>query len=890
MVEPRDLVLTPSARLSRALQRDWALQHLDEGIHAWEKPDIAPLSVWFRALQTEILVTRSVSELPMSSSQSRLLWQKIIEADVLVGQTGLAKLAEAAWLLIHEYELPKPDQWPEALLNEDQRAFKRWAKAYQSHCRQHQLTDFPQFLDTLPEGCASGWVSLPQSITLQGFHLAPAPRYRRIFDAMAEAGVDIRHIAPNEPAIKNKVRMHCCPSTDDEVTRAAHWAKDWIQARPNERVAIVIPNLGQTLSRVEKNLRAVLDPPAFCLEPDAPPSWHISLGHPLNQTPMVADALAILKLNTHRMSQPDAARLLRSPWLKGWPTEKASRHRLILKLNDRQPHWLDLKTLIRYAREGGCSLLAKGLTAWQRQRDKSPSSTDSEHWAEQFQQELSALGFGFGRTLNSIEYQTLQHWHRVLEDHSGLGALNVPEQQGVSRQAALTQIQAMASDVLFREQDPGTPISILGVQEAMGSAFDAAWLTGMDHETWPSQARRDPLIPGIMQTDILMSTPEGAVTLAKHQLSGLLSMAPHIEASHPIGDETLTLKPTRLLQQWIEWENVSHTEPLQPMPFSPVALEKVCDDTQGPQAEAGQTTGGIRLLNDQSACPFRAFGIHRLKAKEHREPKPGMPAKDRGTLVHDVLERFWKETHDSEGLAQLDDPALQQKVTALVEQRLAEYVAQFPRALDAQGQHLEIQNVVPKVVRWLALERHRPGFVTEHLEDKMTLSIGPLILEGKPDRIDRLETGERVVIDYKTGKTSRSDWNPSVRLKDGQLPAYALTLDPPPKAIAFARVGKDQAKFDGFASGDTQIDGIEAIENYRRAPFKAIDDWQELLDAWRQGLESLASEYQQGQAAVDPVKPIVCRYCHLKAVCRIAERQAFFDLEAGAAQAGGAHE
>lgn len=890
MVEPRDLVLTPSARLSRALQREQALQYLDEGIHAWEKPDITPLSVWFRTLQTEILVTRSVSELPMTSSQSRLLWQQIIEQDVLAGQAGLAKLAEAAWLLIHEYELPKPDQWPEALLNEDQRAFKRWAKAYQNHCRKHQLTDFPQFLDTLDEGCTSGWVPLPQSITLQGFHLAPAPRYRRIFEAMAEAGVAIQHIAPEQPAVKNRVQMHCCPSTDDEVIRAAHWAKDWIQARPNDRVAIVIPNLGQTLSRVEKNLRAVLDPPAFCLEPDAPASWHISLGHPLNQTPMVADALAILKLNTYRISQPDASRLLRSPWLKGWPTEKASRHRLILKLNDRQPHWLDLKTVIRYAHEGGCPVLAKGLTAWQRQRDKSPSSTDCERWAEQFQEELSALGFGFGRTLSSIEYQTLQHWHRVLEEHSGLGALNVSDEHGVTRHAALTQVNAMAGDVLFREQDPGTPISVLGVQEAMGSAFDAAWLIGMDHETWPSQARRDPLIPGIMQTEILMSTPEGAVTLAKHQLSGLLSIAPHIEASHAMGDETLTLKPTRLLQHWIDWDDISHTEPMDPMPFLPVALERLSDDTQGPRAEEGQTTGGIRLLNDQSACPFRAFGIHRLKAKEHREPKPGMPAKDRGTMVHDVLERFWKETQNSEGLAQLDDLALKQKVTELVEQRLSEYVAQFPRALDSQSQQLEIQNLVPKVVRWLALERHRPAFATEHLEDKMTLSIGPLILEGKPDRIDRLETGERVVIDYKTGKTSRSDWNPSVRLKDGQLPAYALTLDPPPKAIAFARVGKEQAKFDGFSSGNTEIDGIEAIEDYRRAPFKAIDNWQELLNEWHQGLESLANEFQKGQAAVDPVKPIVCRSCHLKAVCRIAERRAFFDLDVDAAEEGGAHE
>jgi len=879
MVETRDLILTPSARLSRALQHDQALQHVQEGINAWVRPDIMPLGTWFKSLITEVLVSREGSMVPMSSAQSRLVWQHIVEQDVLVGQSGLAKMAETAWLLIHEYELPKPDQWPDGLLNEDQRAFKRWSQRYLEHCLAHQLTDFGQFLDTLPEACTAGWVPLPRSITLQGFHIAPAPRYQRMFDVMAKMGVEIHHIAPKEPNIKNSVFMHCCPSMDDEVIRAALWAKDWIEKRPNDRVAIVVPSLTQSLSRVEKNIRAVLDPPGFCLEPEATPSWHISLGHPLSQTPMVSDALAILKLNTYRISQPEASRLLRSPWLRGWPAEQVKRQRLILRLNDQQPYWLDLKTLSRYAREGGCPTLAGSLGAWLRQRDKSPKQADAEQWTEQLQEELSALGFGFGRALDSIEYQTLQQWHHVLEDHSDLSAVATSKLQVMPRAMALTQLTAMAADVLFREQDPGTPISVLGIQEAMGSTFDAVWLTGMDHETWPSPSRREPLIPTSMQTGILTSTPEGAVTLANQQLGGLLSTAPHIETSHPIGDESLTLKPTRLLERWIQWEEIAHTTSVNPISLSNVLLEAVPDDSEGPAATVGETTGGIRLLNDQSACPFRAFGIHRLKAREHREPKPGIPAKDRGTMVHDVLERFWVETVDSAGLARLDEHTLSEKIHALVEQRLSEYVAQFPRALDRLGQQLEIENLVPKILRWLAEERHRPAFTTEHLEDKIALAIGPLMLEGKPDRIDRLASGDRVVIDYKTGKTSRSDWNPQVRLKDVQLPAYALTLNPPPKAIAFASVGKDKARFDGFSLGETDIEGIAPIETYNRAPFKDIDQWQTLLDDWNQQLESLAAEYQKGHAPVDPVKPVVCRYCHLKAFCRIAERQAFFDAD-----------
>ena len=48
--------------------------------------------------------------------------------------------------------------------------------------------------------------------------------------------------------------------------------------------------------------------------------------------------------------------------------------------------------------------------------------------------------------------------------------------------------------------------------------------------------------------------------------------------------------------------------------------------------------------------------------------------------------------------------------------------------------------------------------------------------------------------------------------------------------------------------------------------------WADQVGEWRQTLEQLALEYQQGVASVTPLNNQVCQYCHLSPVCRIKEQ------------------
>jgi len=873
------LILTPSARLARTLQLADAKAQIANGVGAWERPAVFPLSVWLRTLQTNAFIARDHIPMPLGAAEARWLWQSIIEQEVYAGQRGLAKLAESAWLKIHEHNISRPSQWHASGLNEDQLAFQRWARGYERKCKEANSMDFGVFLAHLPDWARQGLMELPAAITLHGFNIEPPPAYQQIFQAFEEAGVQIDRASPRQTVQKKTFPTHAFASEDDEILNACKWARTHLAKNPNHRIAIVVPKLDQMLESVEKHAKAVLDPPAFCLDAPAVPMWHISLGHPLAKTPMVEHALHVLGLHPHRIGQPDVAKLLRAPWIRGWEEEHAKRHRLILWLNDKEPYWLDFGAVIRWGKKLGCHGFIRQLSRWHGIRIGSPTKESTDGWAEQFQQELSAVGFGFGRTLDSVEYQTLQHWHRVLEQFGDLQAMAWTTQATSTRGAALAQLTTLSQEMLFREQDPGAPIAILGVQEALGAEFDAVWFTGMDQETWPSSPRRDPLIPGALQDNILTATPEGCLALAKDQLGALMAIAPDITISYSVGDEALPLEATRLLHAWGELQLQADGQSSAAISMPPAELETIVNDSLAPPLQETHTRGGVHLLNAQSACPFKAFGQYRLKLRDYREPRPGIGAKERGTLIHDILESFWKKTKDAQGLAAMDEPALLQFMEEMVETRLGEFLSKHPKALDATGKQLEAQNLIQKLIQWIHVERERGPFVTEHLEQSIELCIGPLTLEGKPDRIDKLENGDRLVIDYKTGKTQRSDWNPSGRLRDGQLPAYALTLEPLPKAIAFARIGKDGARFDGFCCDDVGINNIVPIEKYKKSPFQSIEDWSSLLQTWQQQLVDLAEAYQQGHATVDPVKSSVCSYCHLQSLCRIKERQAWIETD-----------
>jgi hypothetical protein len=265
--------------------------------------------------------------------------------------------------------------------------------------------------------------------------------------------------------------------------------------------------------------------------------------------------------------------------------------------------------------------------------------------------------------------------------------------------------------------------------------------------------------------------------------------------------------------------------------------------------------GGAAVLQNQAACPFRAFALHRLNARAIESPHDGFDYRERGQLVHDTLAAFWTSLPQRRALLRAAADAAQVRL----QRRRG--------SLSATLTELESARLVRVIEQWLQCEiATRSAFRVVAIEDARTMHVGPLTLAARLDRVDEFPDGERIVIDYKTGGTKNAGWFDE-RPDEPQLPLYLTASEPAARAIALARVRTGDVGFSGLAAEPNLLPCRSSQWNER------YTNWGALVDHWSSVLERLAMQFAAGDAAVDPKRlPQTCRYCDLPTLCRINER------------------
>ena len=288
--------------------------------------------------------------------------------------------------------------------------------------------------------------------------------------------------------------------------------------------------------------------------------------------------------------------------------------------------------------------------------------------------------------------------------------------------------------------------------------------------------------------------------------------------------------------------------------------------------------GGATVLKNQALCPFKAYVTHRLGPVRMTEPAFGLTASERGSLVHEALDRLWRRLQTGDALQACDEATRQRWVhesvrdaLSYLESRSERFNAPLRPRVGGTCLDLECERVTLLLIDWLALEAQRDShFSVVEQESEHHLTIGPLTLRLRPDRIDQLGSGRRLVIDYKTGMTRVGSWL-GERLDDPQLPIYAL-LDEAVEGIAFARLkrdDKDALAFDALGENLGLPGKPAALADQLARLGEGVEDWASLRLLWRQRLEGLANEYAAGEARVQP-SVRACRTCDLDSVCRFA--------------------
>jgi RecB family exonuclease len=201
---------------------------------------------------------------------------------------------------------------------------------------------------------------------------------------------------------------------------------------------------------------------------------------------------------------------------------------------------------------------------------------------------------------------------------------------------------------------------------------------------------------------------------------------------------------------------------------------------------------------------------------------------------------------------------------------------------------LEELRLARHVAEWLQFESARYAFEVAETEAGRPVSIAGLSFDVRLDRIDRLNDGTLLVIDYKTGDVSHKSWE-LPRPDDIQLPLYAgFALDRENEilgGLVFAKVRPGDKSFAGHVGSPTGtlIASLKNTSSLARNPLTA----EQLID-WRNYIERMARDFLAGRADVDPREyPDTCDRCGLQTLCRIHESRAAIeaDDEPGEAEA-----
>ncbi|MBU0753358.1 MAG: PD-(D/E)XK nuclease family protein [Gammaproteobacteria bacterium] len=897
-------ILCATHRLTRRLRLAHGRAQLAAGRERWPALESATVAQWCGTLLGEALLggelpAELAPQLVLSAAQERVLWERILEADAdtnagddFYDRAGLATAAAEANALIEAWKLPLPD----GAGNEETRRFLAWREEFRRRCHPQRWLEAVRGLDWQIDAIARGAGRLPPAIAFAGFDRLP-PQEARLARVLAERGVRVLELRLEMEQEGESVAL-ALPDRLAECRAAANWAARMLEQSPAARLGIVVPELGDVRERLADMLDEALQPAALApARAESPRRHDFSLGTPLARQPLVQVALELIGLASGRgrVEQARVGELMRGVyWSAGDETD--ARHRLEARMREKLAPDITLERLIRFVRraaerEDGRAIAAprllcqlEAMQAWRPAARQLPS-----RWAAAFAELLAAAGWPGDRSLSSHEWQARRAF---LETLDGLGQLDALLGK-VGAGDTARQLRQLCSERIFQPEAGGrAQVEVMGLLEAAAEPMDGLWVMGMNEHAWPPQPRPNPLLPAELQrrAGTPNASAEVQLAFARKLQQRLLRTAPRVVFSHAQGEGGRALRPSPLLAGMAVVEADGVVIDLLAGLAGSATLEQL-DDNRAPAVGPGEkVSGGTGLLRAQAICPAWAFYQYRLGVRALDEPVEGLDAMGRGTLLHAVLERFWAGRGSSELLA-MDSAQRAAAIAAAVSAGIADFDAAREEPLPPRFLALEAERLQRLVAQWLEVEAGRPAaFRVVACEREIVLEIEGIAVRMVIDRIDELEDGRLLILDYKTGKVSAASWN-DARITEPQLPIYASLVTGGELgaedaadvcAAAFARVRLDDCGFAGIAAAGGLLPRVDGIgDDKARKLFPAVASWPELLAHWRASIAAIAREVGEGDAAVRFADEKDLAYCDVRPLLRLAERRRQLDADGG---------
>ena len=864
-------MVLPNARAAVALRSAFDRVQNDRGLAAWEPARVFAWTQWTSGLWNELIVRGAETRLLLNEAQEHSLWKEIVSGatDTLATSDSLADLARSAFRLAATYNaIPRLRS---SANTHDSRAFADWTDAFLKRCAAQNLLSESLLHEALRVHLLKQTLVAPTELHLVGFADAP-PSQQAFVEALESSGTRIVSYAPMSASGTGAIRaLVRAKDHREEFTTAARWIRAFLgQADlPVRSVAVLLPDLGEERAHVEAMFREQIAPELQSIHEDLSSTpWEFSSGVALNTLPLVQTAVALAQWAATPLPLERISGLLLSPYvgvaqdrdvaavfdaqvlrrfkplrpeasLAGL-LERSSRH-----LNTPAPEWL--RQLQRFLSSVDLTA-ARTFADW---TDLLRALTQRAHWPGP-------------RTLSALEFAATQAFDHALDsvatlDFAGRRVTFFTALQALDRQLAATRFSPPATHA---------PIQVMTPEESIGSHFDAVVFLNATDSLWPGSAKPHPLLAWSLQRSLQM--PGTDATLHYKQAAqfaeDLLKRSTHSIFFAAEEDANGKLRPSPIVLS-LGLDELEANELIAAQPeVTPLTLVSIPDTTSLPALPSAHIKGGSRVLQLQAACGFRAFAEFRLQAQELDDFILGLDAPASGARIHQALSNFWREVRTQDALRRMPLEERYRLLRQAVDEAISLHLS-LENTWDEAYIALQTQRMNTVLQQWLEVELQRGPFSILTSEHKEDVTIGPLTLELRFDRIDKVDGDEPgssgfVLVDYKTGASGRpQDWF-GERPDDPQLPLYALPYQAGElKGMAFGKVRTGEMKWLGLQAYEGVLPGSSVNQ---------VVDLQELVEEWHEVLHRLALEFAEGRALVDPKDyPTTCAHCAQRLLCRL---------------------
>jgi ATP-dependent helicase/nuclease subunit B len=310
---------------------------------------------------------------------------------------------------------------------------------------------------------------------------------------------------------------------------------------------------------------------------------------------------------------------------------------------------------------------------------------------------------------------------------------------------------------------PHALIQIWGTLEARVQGAELLILAGLNEGVWPAAPGPDPWLNRALRDASGLRLPDRVIGLSAHDFQQAVA-APEVWLCRARRDAETDTVPSRWLNRLTNLLNGASEESraaLEDMTKRGAYWLRMADTLLRPESEvdpvprvapvppaaARPSEISVTDVEDLVRDPFKVYARRVLRLRPLDPLRPQPDAALRGSVLHDVLDRFVGAFPDS--LPEEADRHMRDLATAILMQQ-----APWPAARRIWQARLE------RVAPWfLETEAERRRFAAPWLREAKGrwkvdgLPNGrPITLVGKADRIDRLHDGRVAIYDYKSGK------------------------------------------------------------------------------------------------------------------------------------------